>query len=90
MKKCLVRCLMVGAFMVVMIGVPLQLFHVDSIGSAHAMGWIGGHNPGGGGEGGGGGTYSTPEPGTLYAVLTGIAGVGTYLGIRRRSKGKKK
>lgn len=85
MKECLARCLMVGAFLVVMIGVPLQLFHVDSIGSAHAMGWNpGDHNPGSGG------TYSTPEPGTLLAVLTGIAGVGTYLGIRRRGKGGKK
>jgi hypothetical protein len=78
MKKCLVRCLMVGAFLVVMTGVPLQLFHVRSIESAHAMG----RRPGS--------IYDTPEPGTLSVLVTGIAGLGTYLTIRRRSKGKEK
>jgi hypothetical protein len=86
MKKCLVRCLILGAFLFMMAGAPLQLFHVDSVGSAYAMGWLGDRNH----AGGGGGTYNTPEPGTLSMLLVGIAGVGTYLTIRRVRKGRKK
>jgi len=84
MKKCLKRFLMVGAFLAVMTGVPLQLFHVRSIEPAHAMGWLAALDRSRQGP-----TYETPEPGTLSVLVTGIAGVGTYVAIRRRRKGKK-
>ena len=86
MKRCLMRYLLSFVFAILMVVASLQTFHVSSARSAHAMGWIGGHDRGGGS----GATHDVPEPGTLSMLLIGVAGAGTYLAIRKGRKGRKK
>ena len=44
MKKFLLSCLMLGAFFMVLTGMPLQLLHIDSVKSAYAWGHKGNGN----------------------------------------------
>ena len=50
MKRIVVSCLMLGAFMFVLTGVPLQFLYVGSIKSAYAMVYSGGNHGGESGQ----------------------------------------
>ena len=95
MKKYLVSCLMLGAFMV-LTGMPLQLLQIDSVKSAYAWGhkgdghgWDHGNNKPGKGKGGdsdGNCNTKVPEPATLALIGSGIAGIGIYGYLRRKNR----
>jgi uncharacterized membrane protein len=64
MRKYVVSCLMLAAFMLVLTGMPLQLLNIDLAKSAYAMGFGGRHHGGGESYSSGenhGGSYSSGE-----------------------------
>lgn len=89
-------------FLSVFVGVPFQLFYVDSIGSAHAMGHKGGGHGQGqhgnnvgpgpivnpGGNANSGANHGVPDAGTIASLVgIGMAGVGAYSLFRNRKRG---
>jgi hypothetical protein len=86
MKKHVSRYLAISVFAIVLAGIPLQLFHVNSVNSAYAIGWrpnlpprrpeppyVPSPTP-------------VPEPATLSLLGAGIAGVAVYIYVRRRNR----
>jgi len=86
MKTFFVGFLMLGAFMLVMTGAPLQLLHIDSVKSAHAMGKRHPRPHPGPGPGPGPSPHRVAEPTTLALLAAGGVGVGIFSFIRRRNR----
>ena len=90
MKKYLVSCLMLGAFFMVLTGMPLQLVHIDTVKSAEAKHIKHNNGKAKGKDNGNKGDPSTPvsvpEPATLGLLSSGIAGLGIYAYGKRKNK----
>ena len=80
MKKLLAACLVLSVLTVMSFSLPAMGWNPQG-----GQGSYGDHDGGYRGHDGGGGTHDTPDPSTLAMVVTGIAGVGGYLLVRRRN-----
>jgi hypothetical protein len=86
MKKYLVSSLMLGAFLLVLTGMPLQSSYAGhTFGGGHEQDHRGGDDRDHRGDKDKG-HHKVPEPATLALLSSGIAGVGLYGYLKRKNR----